>query len=402
MTDFITLLHNKPFALFSLILLLGLLGGEIVKRIPFLPKISGYILVGVLLGPSVLNIVDVVQLSHASIFINICLGLVMFEMGRSLHFSWFKYDKGLLLTVFFESLLTFISTFCILYFIGTPILASIIIAILLMATAPAVVLMVAHDLLAEGPVTRRTMLFTSVNNLICIVLYTLILPFASKVVTSESFTIFDSLYQIGGSIILGLIVFILARYLALLLGKRRETQFVLYIALVTLTISVAQILSLSTALAIYALGVAARNFDKKQALMEIDFGWFARMFFIILFVITGVYLDFAQLKVAFFTVFALLIARFASKYIALLCFAKMSHLSRKQTLTIAFALYPIAGSALGMSQIIGESNAELNAIIYPIVGTMVAILQILGPSATQFAFIKANETLALERNDKSV
>lgn len=398
--DIVFSLNKDPFAIFAFILLIGLLGGEVAKRIPFLPKISGYIFAGFLIGPGVFNIVDTEQLPQINIFINISLGLIMFEMGRYLHLPWFKHDKGLLPTVLIESFLTFIFTFVILHFYGLPILTNIIISILLMGTAPAIVMMVTYDLLAEGPVTRRTLLITSFNNLVCIVLYTLILPLTQKVVTTHSLTILYSLYQILGSVCLGIIIFLAARYIALFLGKHREGQFVLYICIVTLTISLATQLKLSTTISLFFLGVAARNFDKKQALMEIDFGWFARMFFIILFVTNGIYLQFIQIKVVLFAIFTILIARFISKYIALRCFAKMSDLSKQQTTSIALALYPVGGAALGMAQVIGENNPELNALVVPIVGSLVAIMHLLGPIATQYAFVKAKEALIIENPER--
>src|SRR5579863_8203955 len=96
-------LHVNVVSLFGLTLLLGLIGGELANRCKFLPKISGYIAVGFLVGPSVLNIVTPSLLSGARIFVNISLGLILFSIGRHLDLSWLRHDRSILWMALSES-----------------------------------------------------------------------------------------------------------------------------------------------------------------------------------------------------------------------------------------------------------------------------------------------------------
>ena len=288
-------IHFNPIVLFGLTLLLGLLGGEIAKTTRLLPRISGYIAVGFLVGPNGFNIATASALADASFFVDIALGLILFDLGRHLDFSWLKHDRGLLPMAITESFLTFSLVFIVLYIFKFPWLPSALAATIATATSPAVVMMVAHDISSEGPITRRTMMLTSLNNLFALILFTILLPVtyvksSTPQIISEHIT-----YRLFGSVILGLVIFIITTCLSRLTGKNKESQFILFVGAVALGIGLAISLNLSTMLTLFTFGVAARNLDRNHRLTEVDFGWLARLFFVLLFVVTGVYLKFQGL-----------------------------------------------------------------------------------------------------------
>ncbi len=62
------------------VMLLGLLGGNLAKLIK-LPKVTGYLLTGLLIGPSVLQLISTEVVSSLSLINDIALGLIMFAIG---------------------------------------------------------------------------------------------------------------------------------------------------------------------------------------------------------------------------------------------------------------------------------------------------------------------------------
>src|SRR5688572_16947051 len=90
-------LHFNVLTIFGITLLLGLIGGELARRIPFFPRISGYIVIGFLLGPDGFNIINQSMLVTTRLFVDISLGIILFDLGRHLDFIWLRNDKGLLL-----------------------------------------------------------------------------------------------------------------------------------------------------------------------------------------------------------------------------------------------------------------------------------------------------------------
>lgn len=388
--------HLNTFVLFGITLLLGLIGGQIARRIRFFPKISAYILMGFILGPSVLNLLGPSVLSAANIFVDISLGIILFELGRHLDFTWLKEDHGLLYSSLLESGLSFFLPLLFAHFYaGFSWLSSALAASFIMATSPAVVLMVANDLHSEGPVTRRTLALTSLNNLFALTLFVLLLPLtlphSTKIAPNA---VEQALYSLFASFVLGTFMFFFTSFLARIIGKEKEGQYILFIAVLICTIGIAQLFKLPVALALFIFGVATRNLDKKHILMEINFGWSSQLFFILLFVITGTYLRLDGLKFALVTILLLILLRAFSKTIGLAAFARKSRVTMSQVFAISLALTPMAGLAISLSLVLRQFNPELSTQISLVISAMVGILEILGPIATQFAFLKSKETLS--------
>ncbi|MBX3709713.1 MAG: cation:proton antiporter [Gammaproteobacteria bacterium] len=385
-------LHLNPIALFGLTLLLGLIGGEAAKRVRFLPIISGYIAVGFLVGPGGFNIVTPSLLANTHIFVEISLGLILFDLGRHLDFAWLRQDHGIIPMAIFESLFTFILVFTILYAFQFPWIYAALAASISIATSAAVVMMIAHDLDSKGPVTRRALILTSLNNLIGILIFTFLLPLTQSN-TSFSIMAEHTTYKLLGSVIFGALIFIITLGIAYFIGKRNNNQFVLFVGSIIFAIGLSGILNLSSMITLFTLGICARNFDWAHLLIEIDFGWIARLFFIVLFVVTGVHLQLQGLWQATWIVLAILLARTIAKSCGIWLFASTSRLTHQQSWALSMALTPMAGLAIGMSNIILDFNPNFGYQLMTIITTVVAVLNIIGPIATQVAFIKSNEAL---------
>ena len=77
-------------AVFGALLLAGLLGGELVHRLLALPRITGYVLAGIACGPQALGLVHGPLLTEARVFVDLALGLILFELGHRLDFDWLR------------------------------------------------------------------------------------------------------------------------------------------------------------------------------------------------------------------------------------------------------------------------------------------------------------------------
>src|SRR5262245_14652564 len=100
--------ESSPLLLFGLLLLAGLAGGELVKRWLGLPRVMGYVLAGLAMGASGTEILDEKLIQEAWIFVDIALGLILFELGRRLDIGWFRRDPWLAATGLLESALSFV------------------------------------------------------------------------------------------------------------------------------------------------------------------------------------------------------------------------------------------------------------------------------------------------------
>ncbi len=379
-------------ALFGALLLAGLLGGELARRLLGLPRITGYVLAGVLLGPQVSGLLAPGALSEARVLIDLSLGLIVFELGHRLDFQWLRRNRWLFVAALAESVFCFGAVLAALLAFGFPPLLAASAAAIGTATSPAVVLLVAHELRASGQVTERMLVFTAVNCVLAYVALTLLLPFLHlEHAVSWRQAVLHPLYILGGSALVGSFASLSLLWLAGWVGKREDRQFILLVALVVLAVGAARSLNLSVVVTLIVLGMLARNFDYDHVLLPLRFGYGGQLFFVILFVLTGASVEFTALPGVAVAVLAFIVARFAGKGLAILAFGRLSGVRPRTAGLLSLALLPMSGLAVVMvldtQALYPAFGGELAAVVL----TAVAVLEILGPIATQFALRRAGE-----------
>ena len=98
-------------ALFSMLLVVGLLVGEWLRARLGWPKVIGYVLAGTLFGPSVLGWISIEALAQIRPMADAALGLLMLEIGRGLDLRWLSHNRGLLRATLGEITLSFTAIF---------------------------------------------------------------------------------------------------------------------------------------------------------------------------------------------------------------------------------------------------------------------------------------------------
>jgi Kef-type K+ transport system membrane component KefB len=375
------------------VLLCGLAVGQVFVRVLKLPRITGFVAAGLVLGPGVLGLLDQTMLGEMSIFVNISLGLILFELGRRLDFRWFTHDRWLLASSVAESLLSFLFVYGTLRFFDIAPVYSATAAAIAMATSPAVLIMIVHDQRAQGPLTERLLALTALNNVFAFLLIALLFGFVHLEYRADWLrALSHPLYLIAGSAALGYLAFIAARTLARWLGKREDSQFGMLLGLIVGTVGCAISFKLSVLLALLAFGVFAKNLDRNHDLMAVEFGPGGQFFLVMLFVITGAGLRLSELAVAGAIGAAFIVARLAGKLVGLGLFAPLSGLAQKKALLLGIGMVPMSAIAVVMVQGASALYPEFGAKLSSIVLSAVVILELVGPLATQWALRWAGET----------
>ncbi|HEX2650363.1 MAG TPA: cation:proton antiporter [Burkholderiales bacterium] len=380
------------FVVFGALLIGGLLGGELAQRLAGLPRITGYVVVGILAGPEVLGLLRTPLSGEARAFIDLALGLVVFELGHRLDVEWLRRNPWLALAAVGESLGAFFAIYgAMLYFGYSPLLASGAAAVGT-ATSPAVVMLIAHELRASGQITERAILFTAVNCAFAFVALTLVLPFLHLEQEADLRTaLLHPIYLLGGALLLGFIACQLMLAFAGWLGKREDRQFILLIALVVLVVGLARATGLTVVVALLAFGVFARNLDYDHVLLPLRFGYAGQLLFVLLFVLTGASLEFYGLQTAWAVVACYVLVRFLGKALAILVFGRLSGLRAGGAGLLSVALVPMSGVAVIMvhdtEALFPGFGAELAAVVL----SAAALLELIGPLATQLALRHAGE-----------
>jgi Kef-type K+ transport system membrane component KefB len=380
-------------ALFGALVIVGLAAGEALRRYAALPRITGYVLAGAALGPHALGLISDNMLFDLRPLVDLSVGLIVFELGFRLDFKWLRANRWLLVTAIGEALFSFLGIFAVLVlFDFRPGLAAMAAAIGT-STSPATVMLVVHDVRAQGHITERLLLFTAVNSAFAYVLLTLLLPFLHLVhQASWQQAVFHPLYLLWGSLIAGWLACILMLRLAAWLGKSEERQFILMVAMVLVAVGVAHALKLSVSLTLLTFGVLARNFDRGYAVLPVHFGHGSQLFFVILFVLVGASLEFSAFTAAAAApVAAFILLRFLGKGIALAAFGPPSGIRPRDAALLGLALLPLSGTAVVMVRDTISLYPVFGGELAAVVLSAVVILELIGPLAVQFALRRAGE-----------
>lgn len=382
----------NPVLLFGLLLLAGFAGGEIAHRLLKLPRITGYVLVGIALGAGGLGLIGHDAASELRIFVDIALGLILFELGRRLDFQWLRRDLWFAATAVAECVASFACIYFVLVYFDVQPLYAAVAAAIGVSTSPAVVMLVAQELRAEGQVIERALNLVAINSVAAYMLATILLSWLHHEYRAGWATaVSHPLYVLAGSVLLGYSMSWATILCARGVGKREELQTVLLLALMLLGIGGAVALKLSVVLALLAFGVMVKNMDEKYDLMAVDSGRVGQMFFVVLFVVAGATLQVREFVAGWAVGLAYILARFAGKSAAVLGLAYFSGVRRGSPGLLALTLTPMSGLAVvmvyGTTGLYPDFTAKLAEILLP----AVLVLELIGPLAVQFALRKAGE-----------
>ena len=158
-------IHYEPniLAVIGLIIILAFLGSKVFQRLG-IPQVVGFIVMGVLLGSSFLNIVPL-ELTEELIFISqIALGLIGFDMGSHLRLSELRrLGRSLVSILLFEAIGTFAIVTAGVYAITQSWHTALIFGALSSATAPAATVDVLAEYDAKGPLTTSLIAVVGMN-----------------------------------------------------------------------------------------------------------------------------------------------------------------------------------------------------------------------------------------------
>lgn len=383
------------FAVFGLVLWAGLMGGALAHRTGFLPRITGFILIGFLLGPSMLNLLDQEMISGAEVFVDIALGLIMFQLGEQVHIPSLRRDTPVLATGLLESATTFVLVYMLLVSLGIESLHAALVAAIGISSSPAVVLLVMREFEAAGPVSERVLDLVALNNILAFFVFSGLLPFLHREQEVGWLTAaLHPVYQAAGSLVLAWVLAHVTIRLARAVGQGENVQFALLVGVVVMGVGLARMLEVSLVLTLLTLGVLCRNLDHRRDLLEVEFGHGGEIFFVILFVISGANLHVAELATVGWAAVGFVAARFVGKGLVVFAASRLTGLSSAQAGGLSLALVPMAGMAIGLVQTTAGLYPAFAGKLSAIVLGAVVILETIGPIATVFGLKMAGEVKA--------
>lgn len=398
----------------GLLLVIGFFGGIIARKFKF-PTISGYIIIG--MGLSVFNIIPK-ELTNGdlSVIVEISLGIIGYLVGGTLNFGILKrFGKQIVVItssqlmgawILVTVLMAFLAPFIIKLAIPNPnfyqtyLPPAIVIGAISSATAPAATLAIIREYKASGPLTSTLLAVIAIDDVLCIIAYTLGLSIA-EVLTIGSLSniswlqiIMVPALDIGGAILLGTLLGFGMIYLIRFADTKKRLS-VIVLGTILLGVGIAKTLNISSILASMIMGFVVTNRIRPnenafEVIDEID-----EIVFAMFFTLAGAHFDLGVMKEAGILSLLIVAGRCSGKYIGARIGATISHAPTVIKKYLGFGLFPKAGVTVGLALLAKQhpvfSGTSIGNIMISAILASVIINELIAPPLTKYALIKSGE-----------
>ncbi len=394
------------------ILFTGFVLGEIVSKIK-LPKITGYIIAGVLLNPELFHIIPSSFNEHTDVITNIALAFITFSVGGTLLYKKIKkLGKEIIGITFFEAEFAFLAVF-LGFLVITPfflnianatwfaviIPISLLLAALASPTDPSATLAVSHEYKAKGEVSQTIMGVAAFDDALGIVNYSLAITIAGVLILHQTFnvysSVFDPLFVIFGAIVLGLVFGFIFNSITWLVKRETEGMFiVIIICFLLLCFGVAKIIGVDELLATMSMGAIVVNFNRlREKIFKILERYTEELIFVLFFTISGMHLNFSVLSTSYILILFFVLFRTIGKVSGSKLGAYLAKSPAKVKKYVAGGLIPQGGIVIGLALLIKQNNAfnQIADIIISVIIGATIIHELIGPFIAKFSLKKAGE-----------
>ena len=419
----------------GIVLVLGLLSTRLMKKIG-LPNVTGYLIVGLIVGPYALGLIPgdqslikgsplfftsegdkVFMMDLLSVVSTVALGFIGFGIGSEFKLSHIKeIGKSAITITFFEA---FSATICVDvvliatgFFTGMPLYEAIIMGAIAAATAPAATIMVIRQYRAKGIVTDTLLPVVALDDAAGLILFAISNSIALSLAGGGQVSVLSvvvwPIVEIVASFAVG---FGIGALLSLVprFFKSRDNRLIATIACVFLSIGVCELFSsleeagyvpfgLSSLLVCMMAGATFVNLRKEATQMMENTDRWTPAVLMLFFILSG-----AELNLRMFSGWQIIVclalyivARCLGKYFGAMLGATVTKSDVKVRKYLGITLFPQAGVAIGMATMCKNEFTkaglpEIGSKIVTITMCAVLIYELVGPVLTKLTLVKAGE-----------
>lgn len=381
------------FMVFGFALFMAFVSGRLLSRFG-LPTITSFLIMGILLGPYVMNVFTTDMISELRFVDDVALSIIAMTAGGEIHFRNSRIDlRKVFAFVASQIVITFSIVFVFLYFFrdmfpnavfaGTT--AIIFMSVIANAKSPATTVAVIIESEAKGKMTDYTLTSAIIKDIIIIILFAFVLSlYSSDGEVTVTGVVLEEFLSILAGLALSLVVVSYKQYI-----KANQGVFII---LFTISMTwLAKSLHLNPLLVFLFVGIGVNNFSKYGHSLVKNVEDNSGIIYLIFFFIAGTVVDLTALKVMWAAAVAIVLLRtfatFAGCYIGGMIIREGDNIKRYSFL----GFIGQAGVSIGFAKIIGANFGEWGIQLQTLILAIVAINQIIGPIGFKWALKKAGE-----------
>ncbi len=385
-------MNLHPLLSLGIIFLFALLLSGILHRAR-LPTVTSYLLLGIIIGPLLLDMVSNEIIDAGGIISTFVLSIISFSLGRNFSRERFQeVGKEVFYVSLLQSVGAFLFTAGAVYIITGSGFKSFMLASLAAATAPAAVVMAVREMKARGRFTDTLLGVVAFSDVWGVIIFALIFA-VMRGGGGVADGLLHGLYELTGAVILGIIsgwfFSFFSRYI-----KHPSELLVYTLGFILLNCGLAVVTGLSVLFSSMAMSATLVNINREsfkffKAVGEID-----KPLYIMFFVLSGAGFEFEIVTSMGLVIGVYVLARIIGKIAGVSAGCRLLGCPRIHKKYLGLALAPQAGVALGMGMIIRDAFPQGGEAVLSIIIATTIVCEIFGPLLTQLSLVKSGEASA--------
>jgi Kef-type K+ transport system membrane component KefB len=385
------------------LLMTGYFAGRIVTRFG-LPQLTGYLLIGVLVGPSGLALVSRSMVHNLSLVNGIAIAMIALTGGVELEFSKIKPLARSVLWITVFGVLGTVVWLALAIWFGRPLFpflaslgttqalsATLVLAVVVVAQSPSIVVALRDEMRAEGPVARTVLAVVVLGDLVVILMFAL-----ASAITRATFgagadvlhTLLSLAWSIGGSLAVG---GVLGALLVLYLRKVKVDAALLLLAVMLSVAEVGGRLGLDPLLVALAAGAFVRNASNVGDELHDQLQLASLPVYVLFFCLAGASLHASMLQQVWAPTLLICVVRAAGLLAGTRLAGRVAAAPAPVQRYAGYGLLPQAGLAQALALLFTHTFPEFGEQAATLVLSVVMVNVLLPPIAYRFALIRSGE-----------
>ena len=387
---------------------LGALIGGRLASVCHVPRVTGYLLTGLLIGPSFAHVTGLPVLLQPEILLElrplseIALALILMHIGGLFEVSYLdRWRHRILLFSGSEILLTFVMVMTAVLVVNLTILQTVLpgltlwqtsiafamfLGIIAVATAPAATLMVIREYEAEGPVTGVVLTLVGFNNLVSVMGFAVL----AHIFIFPGENIGTLVLRMAGPVLVGALMGFGMSVWAQRLELPSENK-ILMLGGIAVNVAICRAFNFDPLLSSLVLGMTLANSCPRWHRLQEDVRQVDYLLYVAFFVLAGANLHIETLSHIGLLGVAYVVARILGKWLGAALGARIGAFGENERAYIGLTLMAQAGVAIGLASQLSQNWPVGGKLLETIVLGSVVVFELVGPLAVRHGLVRSGE-----------
>ncbi len=381
--------ETKVLMILSIILFAGFIMTRLTNTLN-LPKVSGYILAGILIGPCCLNYIPRNMIKHMGFISDLALAFIAFGVGKFFRKEvLLRTGRKIIAITFFEALTAgvLVTMFVKLVF-GLEWEFSLVLGAIATATAPASTMMTINQYKAKGEFVDTLLQIVALDDVVCLLAFSVVSAIAGGQ-ASGGVSANDIVIPLVFNFLAILFGFFCGYFLSRLLipTRSKDNRLILVIAMLLGISGICAAVNISPLLSCMVFGAAYINLTEDKKLFR-QINNFTPPIMSIFFIVSGMNLDLHALKTVGMIGVGYFIVRIIGKYAGTYAGCLLTKTSPDIRNYMGLALIPQAGVAIGLA-FLGQRllPQETGNLMLAIILSSSVLYEMIGPVCAKLALV---------------